>query len=181
MSTADKMVEEPSETSVEFVTTEGAFTVGLFPNNAPETCEKFLYWCEGVEIPNSDYSESLYVGLNFYNIAPDKFIQTGDIFNQGRGIQSFEYPYERTYRNATEGCLFMAKNEQQNTNSSIFAVLLGDNPKITDRYTVFGIVTDGLDVCHKISNLPTVFDEQLGINTPIKDVKIVRVTVKRED
>ena len=174
----DKENEEPSEDHiVTFKTTEGPFDVSLYPMNAPATCEQFLKWCEGIEVPGKGYSGSLYLGNDFYNVEPGRFIQTGDVFNQGRGHEAFEREYERTYVLSEAGSVFMVKNPKTNLNNSIFGILLEDNPNIGKNFTVFGKVTDGLDICYKISNVPSKFDENLGIKKPINAVKITEVNI----
>lgn len=181
-SRSDKENEQPSSDKVViFETTEGSFEVSLFPKNAPATCEQFLKWCEGIEVPGKGYSGSLYLGNDFYNVEPDMFIQTGDVFNQGKGHETFEREYERTYVPSVAGSVFMVKNPDTNMNNSIFSILLIDNPKVGENYTIFGKVTDGLDICYKISNVPTKKDENLDIKTPLKAVKITQVAVINND
>ncbi|MEZ4812270.1 MAG: peptidylprolyl isomerase [Caldisericia bacterium] len=177
--TSERKNEHPSEDMVVvFKTTEGDIEISLLPKNAPKACENFLKWCEGIEIPGSDYRDSLYLGNNFYNVEPNLFIQTGDVFNQGKGAEMFEFEYEKTDVPAVVGSVFFVKDIESNTNNSIFAILLRDNPKLEDVYTIFGRVTDGLDICYKISNVPTTKDEALGIKVPNKDIKINSVTIK---
>lgn len=179
---SDKQNEIPStEMVVEFQTTEGPIEISLLPKNAPIACENFMKWCEGIEIPGTSYSDSLYLGNNFYNVEPDLFIQTGDVFNQGKGAEIFEFDYEKTYTPAVVGSVFFVKDMNTNKNNSIFAILLRDNPKLEDVYTIFGRVTKGLDNCYKISNVPTKEDEDIGIKIPIKDVKINTVKIKNSD
>ncbi len=181
-SISERKSEQPSEDMVVvFNTSEGDIEISLLPKNAPIACKNFLKWCEGIEIPGSDYTDSLYLGNNFYNVEPNLFIQTGDVFNQGKGAEIFEFEYEKTYVSAVVGSVFFVKDIESNTNNSIFAILLRDNPKLEDVYTIFGRVTDGLDICYKISNVPTTKDETLGIKVPNKDIKINSVKIKNAE
>jgi cyclophilin family peptidyl-prolyl cis-trans isomerase len=165
---------------VEFHTSEGLIEITLDQRSAPKTCEQFLRWCEGIEMPGTNYKDSLYLGNNFYHVEPNIFIQSGDVFNQGKGAEIFEIDYERTSTPATIGSVFLVKDMNTNKNNSIFAILLIDNPKITDVYTIFGKVTGGLDICYKISNTETTINEELGIKSPVNDIKINRVLIKED-
>ncbi len=160
---------------ITFNTTEGSFTMQLLTYNAPKTCEKFLEWCRGV-VQNDKNVMSIYQGLNFYNVEPGFFIQTGDPFNTGLGKPYTTIPFEKTFKNTTRGCVFLP-NSGLSENSSIFCILLVDNPKIGENYTTFAVVTEGLDVCDKISQVPTVKNEQANVKTPQQPVKIISVQV----
>jgi peptidyl-prolyl cis-trans isomerase-like 1 len=158
-----------------FNTTEGSFTVQLYTRNAPKTCDKFIEWCKGVE-QNDKSIRPVYQGLNFYSIEPGGFIQTGDPFNSGMGEQRYTVPFERTYKYSKRGCVFLP-NLGAPVNSSIFCVLLVDKPKIGDRQTVFGEVTQGLEICDMISNAPYEQNSKLGIKTPKMPIKVISVDI----
>lgn len=168
----EKVDEKPK---IVFNTTEGSFTIQLFTRNAPKTCQKFLEWCKGV--PQNDKSiRPVYQGLNFYSIEPGGFIQTGDPFNSGMGEQQYTVPFEKTYKNSSRGCVFLP-NLGAPVNSSIFCILLVDKPRIGQMQTVFGQVTQGLEVCDMISNAPYDENPTLGIKSPRMPVKIISVEV----
>lgn len=174
--TADLQNEKPSESpKIVFNTTEGSFTIKLYPKNAPKTCDKFIQWCRGVE-QNDKIVRPVYQGLNFYSIEPGGFIQTGDPFNSGIGEQQYTVPFEKTYKYSKRGCVFLP-NLGTPVNSSIFCVLLVDKPKIGDRQTVFGEVTQGLEVCDMISNVPYEPNPKLGIKMPKMPIKVISVEV----
>lgn len=169
-----KRNEEPAQSpKIVFGTSEGEFTIQLYPNNAPVSCEKFKMWCKGVSLPNGQIGESLYLGLQFYRVLPGKFIEGGDPFNRGQGADIFKYPFEKTYKTMTRGRVCMS-NDGAGNNSSIFFILLADNPKLQGMYTVFGEVTSGLDIADKISNVPT---GEADKNRPLTPVMINGVRV----
>lgn len=166
--------EKPDEfPKITFKTTEGDFTMQLLTRNAPKTCEQFLQWCKGVK-QNDNIIRSVYEGLNIYNIEKDLFIQTGDPFNSGVGQQQFTVTFEKTFKRSDRGTVFLP-NGGTSVNSSIFCVLLTNNPKIGDNYTVFAVITQGLEVCDKISQMP--FFEKDQIKSPQKPIKIEAVVV----
>jgi cyclophilin family peptidyl-prolyl cis-trans isomerase len=168
--------EVPDEfPKVIFNTTEGSFTMQLFTRNAPKTCAQFLEWCKGVK-QNDGNVLPVYQGLNFYNIEPGMFIQTGDPFNTGLGQMQYLVTYEKTYKTSVRGTVFMP-NGGTSQNSSIICVLLKDNPKIGERFTVFAQVTQGLEICDLISNAPTRYNEKEKLKIPTNPVKIITVQV----
>ncbi len=175
--TSELQNEKPDESpKIVFNTTEGSFTIQLYTRNAPKTCAQFVEWCKGVK-QNDNNVMPIYQGLNFYNIEPDFFIQTGDPFNTGMGEQKYIIPYEKTYKTSNRGCVFLP-NGGVAVNSSIFCVLLKSNPKLGEKYTVFGEVTQGLEICDLISRVPYNQKETPNIKSPINPVKIISVDVK---
>jgi cyclophilin family peptidyl-prolyl cis-trans isomerase len=167
--TEAKRNEEPAQSpKIAFSTSEGEFIIQLYPDNAPETCKRFTMWCKGVPLPDGRTGESLYIGLQFYRVLPGKFVEGGDPFNRGQGADTFKYPFEKTYKSMKRGRVCMS-NDKAGSNSSIFFILLTDNPKLEGMYTVFGEVTFGLEVVDKISNVPT---GEVDKNKPITPVTI---------
>ncbi len=173
-----KRNEEPADKpQVTLKTTEGEFTIGLLQKNAPNTCGKFLSWCKGMDTPSDPQGESrLYMGLQFYRVKPGKFVQGGDPFNKGIGADPFKIPFEKTYKPMKRGVVCMA-NDGQGNNSSIFFILLVDNPKLEGKYTAFGVVTSGLDVVDKMSYVPTIKDENGDLTKPAKPITIIGIEV----
>lgn len=172
-----KRNEEPADKpQITFKTTEGSFSIGLLQKNAPNTCEKFLLWCKGIETMPEQRGSPLYVGMEFYRVNPGKFIQGGDPFNKGIGADPFEFPFEKTYKPMKRGVVCMA-NDGKGNNSSIFFVLLIDNPKLEGNYTVFGVITNGLDAIDRMSNVPTVKNENGELTKPAKPITILGVEV----
>lgn len=169
----DEKVDETPK--IVFNTTEGSFTIQLYSRNAPKTSKKFLEWCRGVE-QNDKSIRPVYQGLNFYSVEPGGFIQTGDPFNSGMGEQRYTVPFEKTYKYSKRGSVFLP-NLGAPVNSSIFCVLLVDKPRIGEMQTVFGEVTQGLEVCDMISNAPYEQNPKLGIKTPKMPIKVISVDV----
>ena len=63
-------------------------------------------------------------------------------------------------------------NAGKDTNGSQFFITVVPTPWLDGKHTVFGKVTQGLDVVHQIENVKTVDDK------PVKDITIVGTRVK---
>ncbi|KAJ9525071.1 hypothetical protein QJQ45_017369 [Haematococcus lacustris] len=53
------------------------------------------------------------------------------------------------------GVLSMGRYDDPNSGTSSFSMLLGDAPHLDMQYTIFGQVTRGMEVLHKLEELPT--------------------------
>jgi len=172
--TKDQLQNERPEEHPQVIikTTEGNFTIGLLTQNAPETTDKFLYWCKGVEMPGG-MRQSLYVGTQFYRVMAGKFVEGGDPFNSGIGSEKFQYPFEATKKLMTRGTVCIVSDGKGN-NNCIFFILLVDNPKLQGKHTAFGVVTQGIEVLDRISNVETSKEDP---SKPMRAVTIIGVDV----
>ena len=87
-----------------------------------------------------------------------KVLQCGDPTGSGSGGPGYQFGVENT-EGATypAGTLAMARGDDPGSNGSQFFIVYGDSQlPPTPGYTVFGRVTDGLDVITKIADLGTV-------------------------
>jgi peptidyl-prolyl cis-trans isomerase B (cyclophilin B) len=122
-------------------TSEGAIELELYPDAAPKTVENFEKLSR----------DGFYEGVIFHRVIPDFMIQGGDPTGTGTGGPGYEFEDEFNEHRVTRGALAMA-NAGPNTNGSQFFIVTAEEASWLDgKHTVFGRVTDGMDVVDRIS------------------------------
>ena len=143
-------------------TNHGDITIELFDEDAPKTVQNFKDLA----------AKGFYDGLAFHRIIKDFMIQGGCPEGTGRGGPGYTFEDEINDHKAVRGSLAMA-NAGPNTNGSqFFLVTLEATPWLDGKHTVFGQVTDGMDVVDKLEGLPTDRNDR-----PQEDAKIDKLTV----
>jgi cyclophilin family peptidyl-prolyl cis-trans isomerase len=143
-------------------TNHGDITIELFDEDAPKTVENFKKLT----------AEGFYDGLIFHRIIKDFMIQGGCPQGTGTGGPGYTFEDEINSHKAVRGSLAMA-NAGPNTNGSqFFIVTLEATPWLDGKHTVFGQVTDGMDVVDTLEGLPTD-----GRDKPRDDAKIDKLTI----
>jgi cyclophilin family peptidyl-prolyl cis-trans isomerase len=143
-SAAPQTVIDTSKTYVaEMQTTKGNITVELDPKSAPLTVNSFVFLsCHGY-----------FDGLTFHRVVHDpnlNIIQGGDPRGDGTGGPGYVFANEISDLKHVTGAISMA-NAGPNTNGSQFFICLQDEPSLDGNYSVFGHVTEGLDVAKAIA------------------------------
>ncbi len=87
-----------------------------------------------------------YDGLIFHRVIPDFVAQSGDPMATGFGSAGYDLPEETNQTQFTRGVLSMAKDARGVVSGSQFFVTLGPTPHLNDGFTVFGQVTEGLEL-----------------------------------
>jgi peptidyl-prolyl cis-trans isomerase B (cyclophilin B) len=99
--------------------------------------------------------DGFYDGLIFHRVIPDFMIQGGCPQGTGTGGPGYTFKDEINDHKVVRGALAMA-NAGPNTNGSqFFIVTAGECPWLDGKHTVFGEVTEGMDVVDTIGTLPT--------------------------
>lgn len=94
--------------------------------------------------------ERFFDGLTFHRVEAGFVIQGGDPLGTGIGGPGYKFADEPVVRNYQKGTVAMA-NAGPNTNGSQFFICLEDLSTLPKNYTIFGMVTSGIDVVGKIS------------------------------
>jgi peptidyl-prolyl cis-trans isomerase B (cyclophilin B) len=141
-------------------TNHGTIALELFPDDAPQTVRNFTKLA----------GDGIYDGVILHRVIPDIMIQGGDPTGTGRGGPGYTFEDEANQHGVVRGALAMA-NAGPNTNGSQFFVVTADEASWLDgKHTVFGRVTDGMDVVDRISGVPRDAHDR-----PREDVVIDRV------
>jgi len=126
-------------------TNHGAIGLELFDADAPKTVENFRTLA----------GDGFYDGVVFHRVIPDFMIQGGDPTGTGMGGPGYTFEDEPNDHGVVRGALAMA-NAGPNTNGSQFFIVTAEaTPWLDGKHTVFGQVTNGMDVVDTISQLAT--------------------------
>ena len=96
-------------------------------------------------------AKKFYDGIVFHRVIPGFMAQTGDPTGTGSGGSDLpNLPAEFTPTPFKRGTLGMARASDPNSANSQFFICFGDAAFLNGQYTVFGEVTDGMDVIDKV-------------------------------
>ena len=150
----------------EFDTTLGPIVVELDAVKAPETVNNFVF------LARYHY----YDGAPFHRIIPGFVIQGGDATGDPLGTGNPGYLIGEEPPEPDEyqvGSLAMAKGPADTSTGSQFFIITGAaGTSLPNQYSLFGTVTDGLDVVGAIEALPTTLDDY-----PTEEIYINSVTI----
>ena len=126
-------------------TNQGPIEVELYEEDAPKTVENFVKLSR----------DGFYDGVIFHRVIPDFMIQGGDPTGTGSGGPGYQFEDEFNSNKVDRGALAMA-NAGPNTNGSQFFIVTADAcPWLDGKHTVFGQVSNGMDVVDAISAVET--------------------------
>ena len=137
------MVIDPAKQYVATIETEkGDIVIELYAAKVPNTVNNFVFLAR----------EGFYDNTTFHRVIKDFMAQAGDPTGTGRGGPGYRFAdeFDATLRHNGPGVLSMA-NAGANTNGSQFFIIFAATPWLDGRHTVFGKVTEGLDVLLSIS------------------------------
>ena len=122
-------------------TAKGDLVLELYPQDAPVTVNNFVTLAR----------KGFYNGLTFHRVIPDFMAQGGDPSGNGTGGPGYKFQDEFSSRTNQAGSLSMA-NSGPNTNGSQFFICYTPQPHLNGKHTVFGQLTQGMDVLKKLVN-----------------------------
>lgn len=122
-------------------TNRGTIEIELHPQHAPLTVNNFVFLIR----------EGFYDGVSFHRVISNFVVQGGDPTGSGTGGPGYRFADETAGNplRHTQGVLSMA-NAGPNTNGSQFFITHAPQPHLNGRHTVFGTVTNGMDVVDAI-------------------------------
>ncbi|MFA5399953.1 MAG: peptidylprolyl isomerase [Dehalococcoidia bacterium] len=122
-------------------TAKGDLALELYPQDAPVTVNSFVTLAR----------KGFYNGLTFHRVIPDFMAQGGDPSGNGTGGPGYKFQDEFSSRTHQAGSLSMA-NSGPNTNGSQFFICYTPQPHLNGKHTVFGQLTQGMDVLKNLVN-----------------------------
>jgi len=126
-------------------TNHGAIAVELYDEDAPRTVENFVKLAK----------DGFYDGVIFHRVIPYFMIQGGDPTGTGTGGPGYAFEDEINDHKVERGALAMANAGPDTNGSQFFVVTTQAAPWLDGKHTVFGRVTEGMDVVDAISAVET--------------------------
>jgi peptidyl-prolyl cis-trans isomerase B (cyclophilin B) len=130
----------------------GEIVIDFYPADAPKTVENFVKLAK----------KGFYDGVVFHRREENFVIQGGDPKGNGTGGPGYTIPAEFNKQKHVRGAVAMARTQDPNSAGSQFYICLAPANFLDGQYTVFGIVTKGMDVVDKVK-----------VGDKMKTVKIV--------
>ena len=147
----------------EFNTSMGSFKVELFNDKSPITVGNFMKLVE----------KGFYNGLIFHRVIPNFMIQGGCPHGTGRGGPGYTIrdEFHSDLKHDSKGILSMA-NAGPDTGGSQFFITVAATPWLDKKHSIFGKVTEGMDVVENISKVSTGRNDKPLQDVIIKDIII---------
>ena len=126
-----------------FKTAKGDIVVELFAAQVPNTVNNFVFLAR----------DGFYDNITFHRVIPDFMAQGGDPTGTGRGDPGYKFAdeFDPSLRHDKPGILSMA-NSGVDTNGSQFFITHVPTPHLDGKHSVFGQVTEGMDVVLSLAN-----------------------------
>jgi cyclophilin family peptidyl-prolyl cis-trans isomerase len=134
-------------------TEKGDVVVELYADRAPLTVENF------VNLARSGF----YDGTTFHRVIRGFMAQGGDPTGTGTGGPGYQFgdEFHPSLRHDGPGILSMA-NAGPGTNGSQFFITYGSTPHLDNKHSVFGRVTEGMQVVQALRERDPQFDRNPG-------------------
>lgn len=141
-STPPEMTIDPSKVfTVKLETSRGDIELELYAEHAPKTVNNFVFLI----------NESFYDGVAFHRVIDKFMVQGGDPEGTGRGGPGYRFEDELVGNPLKhESKVISMANSGPNTNGSQFFITHLPQPHLDGKHTVFGKVTQGVDVVDAI-------------------------------
>lgn len=142
----------------------GKFTIQLYANKAPVTVNSFVYLAQ----------KGFFNGVTFHRVLDGFMAQGGDPTGTGTGGPGYQFVNENSDLTFDKAGVVAMANAGANTNGSQFFITFGPQTSLNGGYTIFGQVTDGMDVVNAITKR----DPQNNPTTPGDAMDTVTINVK---
>ena len=130
----------PEGNHIKIVTENGEIMIELYPDSAPNTVANFKALA----------GKGYYDGLLFHRVIPGFMAQGGDPDGRGTGGPGYSVKAEFNERRHVRGTLAMARSANPDSAGSQFYICFDAQPHLDRQYTIFGQVTEGMDIVDQI-------------------------------
>ncbi|HEY7909115.1 MAG TPA: alpha/beta fold hydrolase [Thermomicrobiales bacterium] len=161
-------IDRAKQYTATIVTSKGTITAQLFADVAPLAVNNFAFLA----------NDHFYDGLPIFRVLPGLLAQMGDPTGSGSGGPGYTFKDDPVPANLDymRGTLAMANGDPAATGSQFF--ICADNlHELSKTFTIFGTVTDGLDVLDRIVAVPRTYGTDGAQSRPTEPVSIVSVVV----
>jgi peptidyl-prolyl cis-trans isomerase A (cyclophilin A) len=163
-----------------FHTSKGVITAKLYEKDTPIAVRTFVALAQGTKTTRDAKTgkpvyRPLYDNITFHRVVRDEMIQAGDPTGTGAHDCGLTIPDEIMpgLRFDIAGKLAMANTGAPDSGGCQFFITVNAMQAWTGKYTIFGIVVQGLDVASAINRVP------LHGDRPVDPVKLLSVTIER--
>ncbi len=131
-------------------TSLGKIELGFYPDIAPEHVRNFLRLSQS----------GLYDHTAWHRVVKGFVIQGGDLGTRNPPLQAMDAMAVRKLQpefsmlKHKEGILSMARGEGLDSAETSFFICLAPQPKLDNKYTIFGEVVSGMDTVKRIAQVP---------------------------
>ncbi len=128
-------------------TPKGTIKFTFYSKDAPNTVAAFIELAQ----------KGFYNGTKFHRVEPGFVVQGGDPLSKtddpmvGTGGPGYRLKAEFNTQKHLEGTVAMARSQDPDSAGSQFYICLAPQPSLDGQYTVFGQVTEGMDVVKSIA------------------------------
>lgn len=119
----------------------GEFTIRLYADKAPITVNNFVFLAR----------EGYFDGVTFHRVLDGFMAQGGDPTGTGRGGPGYRFVNEDSDLTFDQAGVVAMANAGRDTNGSQFFITFAPVPQLNGGYTIFGQVTEGMDVVNGIT------------------------------
>jgi cyclophilin family peptidyl-prolyl cis-trans isomerase len=119
----------------------GEFVIQLYPDKAPITVNSFVFLAR----------EGYFDGTTFHRVLPNFMAQGGDPTGTGGGGPGYQFQNEDSDLTFDKAGVVAMANAGRDTNGSQFFITFAPVERLNGGYTIFGQVTEGMDVVNAIT------------------------------